>query len=63
MAGTGKNEYEEWQLYAFPAKRTVQGVFMMILFLAWMMCAALLLPSLITLRTFTRRLCTAGTNS
>ena len=56
MAGAGKNEYEEWQLYAFPAKRTVQGVFMMIVFLAWMMCAALPLPSPITLRTFTRRL-------
>jgi hypothetical protein len=35
MAGTGKNEYEEWQLYAFPAKYTFQGVTMMALFLAW----------------------------
>jgi hypothetical protein len=35
MAGTGKNDYEEWQLYAFPAKYTFQGVTMMVLFLAW----------------------------
>ena len=37
MAGTGKNEYEEWKLYAFPARKSFPGVTMMVLFVAWAM--------------------------
>ena len=32
MAGSGKNEYEEWKLYVFPARKNFPGVAMMVLF-------------------------------
>ena len=44
MAGTGKSDYEEWKLFAFPAKRTPQGVAMIVLFLIWALYDILSLP-------------------
>ena len=40
MAGSGKSDYEEWKLFAFPAKRTPPGVIMIVLFLIWALCAS-----------------------